>query len=551
MIKKRKGNNKKWYIAAIIPIFAFYFCCLLGNGSYEPFHNSNSDIILFKQDTITDLFIIPDTVYEIDREIDLKKSVLILPNNCELKFTGGSFKNGTLVGQNTMVRTTDYPVFQKGLNLEGTFDIDLATPIMFDAKGDGMNDDVEALNLMHHVSSNILYTKGNYLIDGTYCPYWEKQFQKYGGIWVQSNQKIDFETGAKIILKEKDVGTYCAFLIKGKDNITINNAHLIGYYYNGDTSWKTQHGHGIYITSSCDNFASVDGHPCRNIVITNYTAERFKGDAINLSKGDEVEIKNVKGIDIFRDVITLGCCQNVNIKNVTSIKQKYKGVGGPVIDLETDFENCYYKNIYVNGVVASNVLYGINVVPYRKCEFSNVVFENITFNNILYKKSKESRGFCYFLNHPENYNGRIDTTRTLYLKNWTFNGYRVNDQFINNVGLSYGHYLMYLSGWSFYGYGSCLMEDFSFKQMVTENQNNDALFWFDTHGLDYGDQFLFLKGVWVDSKSNFYLVNNQGSSPDAAISVIITNASSRLDSPFKNASIMDIVQNVGDKIFVN
>lgn len=529
---------------SIALIWGFFLYCLLGHSNHEGFQDPSDAVIGFKQDTLCGLFVNTDTVYEIKEEIDLNNSVLVLPKNCELIFTGGSFKNGTLVGRNTKVRKTDYPVFQKGLKLEGSFDIDLAIPVMFDAKGDGISDDVEALNLMHHVSSNILYTKGNYLIDGTYCPYWEKQFQKYGGIWVQSNQKIDFETGAKIILKEKNVGTYCAFLIKGKDNITINNAHLIGYYYNGDTSWKTQHGHGIYITGSSDNFASVDGQPCRNIVIKNYTAERFKGDAINLSKGDDVEIKNVKGIDIFRDVITLGCCQNVDIKNVTSIKQKYKGVGGPVIDLETDFENCYYKNIYVNGVVASNVLYGINVVPYRKCEFSNVVFENVTFNNILYKKSKESRGFCYFLNHPENYYGVKDTTRTLYLKNWTFNGYRVDDQYINKVGLSYGHYLMYLSGWSFYGYGNCLIESFSFKQMVTENQNNDALFWFDTHGLDYGEQFLYLKGVWVDSKSNFYLVNNQGSKLDESISVISTNARSRLDSPFANVSIVDVVKRI-------
>lgn len=498
------------------------------------------NIFIKSSEEITSHFRYENANYVITNKIDLQGKILTIPVNCEISFNGGFITNGTVKGNNTIIDEYDCKIFDKDVRFEGTFRIVQSNPRMFGAFCDGYHDDVVALNNMHKVSRKIVYKKGIYLIDGTYCPYWEHQFQNYGGIWVQSNQNVNFEKDAKIKVKEIDTKTYSAFLLKGKSNVTITNANIEGFYFRNDISWDYQHGHGIYITSSSDNFASVEGAPSKNIKVINLFAKKFKGDAINLSKGDDVELINITGVDVFRNVITLGCCRNVNIKNIISQKKCFPDVGGPVIDIETDFENCYYENIHIDGVKADGVLYGINVVPYRKCSFRNVVIENVSFSNIRYRKSKESRGFCYFLNHPENYRGKCLKDRCLTLRNWTFNGYHIDDQLVNNIGLSYSHYLMYFSGWCFYGMGHCIVENVRFDNIEAPMINNDALIWIDTHGLNYSEQVIWLRNI--TNNTSLYLLNNQGNRVNTNNSLISTNKIRLAESPFSTNTVRDILR---------
>ena len=48
-------------------------------------------------------FVKKDTIYRITKDYDLRNGSLIIPERCILDFQGGSFRNGTIVGDSTVI----------------------------------------------------------------------------------------------------------------------------------------------------------------------------------------------------------------------------------------------------------------------------------------------------------------------------------------------------------------------------------------------------------------------------------------------------------------
>lgn len=65
-----------------------------------------------------------DTIYEIRYNHDLGGATLTIPDGCVLKFSGGSFINGTLVGTNTKIDAPFVRIFGDNLSLAGTWTLD-------------------------------------------------------------------------------------------------------------------------------------------------------------------------------------------------------------------------------------------------------------------------------------------------------------------------------------------------------------------------------------------------------------------------------------------
>ena len=64
----------------------------------------------------------PNTKYVVKWNYDLQGQTIILPENCLIEFDGGSFSNGTLIGNNTIIISyQDNSDILKDVNLEGTF----------------------------------------------------------------------------------------------------------------------------------------------------------------------------------------------------------------------------------------------------------------------------------------------------------------------------------------------------------------------------------------------------------------------------------------------
>lgn len=65
-------------------------------------------------------------IYKITQDIDLGHGELILPSGCTLDFQGGSFSNGTIVGNYTCIQANAYSIFNENTNLSGTWNVETA-----------------------------------------------------------------------------------------------------------------------------------------------------------------------------------------------------------------------------------------------------------------------------------------------------------------------------------------------------------------------------------------------------------------------------------------
>jgi len=67
---------------------------------------------------------IPNKIYTITSKIDLNGKTVNIASGCCLNFEGGSFTNGTLVGNNTRIIALFGKIFSTSVKLEGTFNSD-------------------------------------------------------------------------------------------------------------------------------------------------------------------------------------------------------------------------------------------------------------------------------------------------------------------------------------------------------------------------------------------------------------------------------------------
>lgn len=82
-----------------------------------------------------------NVIYKIVNDIDLGNAVLTIPTGCTLDFQGGSFSNGTIVGNNTKITAGLQKIFDTDITLSGTWSIADAYSEWFGAKKDGITDD--------------------------------------------------------------------------------------------------------------------------------------------------------------------------------------------------------------------------------------------------------------------------------------------------------------------------------------------------------------------------------------------------------------------------
>lgn len=82
----------------------------------------------------------PNTIYEIRYDFDLNGKTLELPENCTLKFEGGSLGNGTIKGDKTRIIANIAQIFSH-IKLLDSFVLSEILPQYFGALGDGIEDD--------------------------------------------------------------------------------------------------------------------------------------------------------------------------------------------------------------------------------------------------------------------------------------------------------------------------------------------------------------------------------------------------------------------------
>jgi hypothetical protein len=91
--------------------------------------------------TLNNVFSYSNVVYKIVGDIDLGGGTLTIATGSTLDFQGGSFSNGTIVGNNTKINAGLDKIFGTDVTLSGTWNIVDAYSEWFGAKKDGISDD--------------------------------------------------------------------------------------------------------------------------------------------------------------------------------------------------------------------------------------------------------------------------------------------------------------------------------------------------------------------------------------------------------------------------
>lgn len=71
------------------------------------------------QAAIQNKFSESNMIYKITKDIDLGNAALTIPTGCTLDFQGGSFSNGVIVGNSTVIKPSGYKI--QNVELQGTF----------------------------------------------------------------------------------------------------------------------------------------------------------------------------------------------------------------------------------------------------------------------------------------------------------------------------------------------------------------------------------------------------------------------------------------------
>lgn len=180
--------------------------------------------------------------------------------------------------------------------------IQLPAPItervhVFAADTSGKTDVTAAFKAFLALGGSLIVPEGAYLIDPTQSPE------------MVSNTHLTFEPGAKLVAKPNAEPRTHLLLARGKTNIRVTGAHLIGdrlahtYTDTGNSTRTHEWGFGIKLAD------------CTDCLLEGCVAELCTGDGINVSEGSErIEVINCSGLRNRRQGLTIGTVNGVVVK---------------------------------------------------------------------------------------------------------------------------------------------------------------------------------------------------------------------------------------------
>lgn len=302
-------------------------------------------VILRKNKTFAEQVTKENTIYEIRYDYDLGEGEVTIPENCILKFEGGSLSDGTIGGNNSKIVTNSFKIF-KNITVKGTWIQEEVYSNWFFSEE---SEDSTALfkNLMTLSTSNNL--THIYIEEKTFkisLFNTEGSVENYEGVRIPSNVYI--HNSATIKALPSDIEKTAIFLIHGNSNVTVDGGELIGDIetHIGDSG---EWGYGISLVGAS------------NITIKNITISKCWGDGINIqaigSTGEEathcknITIDNVKCLSNRRQGMSIeGCIGaliiNSEFSDTGSIKSTNPGAG---IDIEPWFEEEIVTDIKIDN----------------------------------------------------------------------------------------------------------------------------------------------------------------------------------------------------------
>lgn len=274
----------------------------------------------------------------VDRAVDLKDGVCILPEGITLKFDGGIIKNGTLIGSMTKLDCKENIFLH--VSIKGNWDVPNITTKMFaDLSYENALKDVVALT-HPKVKNRVIIEKGNYVVSA----------KKGGDVCLPIVSNTEVVMNGTIKLLPNSYKMYEIIRVSGK-NISINGNGIIIGDKHSHTGTKGEWGMGIFfrgaVNTSVSGLTIKDcwgdciyvGKSSKDVVIENCWLDHGRRQGISVTKADGVTIRNCKitnvggtapeyAIDIepnANDTVDHILIENVEVENCRGGFMAYKG----------------------------------------------------------------------------------------------------------------------------------------------------------------------------------------------------------------------------------
>lgn len=182
-------DNSTTMITLVLLSLMGFFPALQLDDRTAMFNNENSKeivagggekVVLSPKKSVEEQLNQASTIYEVRYDFDLRGKAINIPPDSELIFEGGAFRNGVLVGQNTIVSSPPRKCFGEKIVFKGTWRSPFYMPWICQAN---KNEDLGlALNTVQEAFKHIIIPQGEYAIKSA-ATLFDVQLDWYGIVY--------------------------------------------------------------------------------------------------------------------------------------------------------------------------------------------------------------------------------------------------------------------------------------------------------------------------------------------------------------------------------
>lgn len=334
-----------------------------------------------------------NVIYHIQYDYNLNGQTIIIPEGCVLLFEGGSISNGTLTGNNTIIKTALNSIFNN-INISGTYNSDLYLSYW------GITSTTDIAPIVEMGLYSLQSNRKKFIIDVN-C-----YINSYASIPSYSDLYINSE----IVITSS-----------GNGGFTVMNRGTSVYKYSGATN-VIIHGEGTFDFNSRNTQKSTNSaiqlYHCSNIIIEGIT---FKDPA-------------------SYHIIEIGGSENITIKNCSFLG--FRPIANPALPALS----IKGEAIQIEHTLSGNG--GIPVPYFDNVECTNIIIEDNLFDGLYSFDANGNKIYDTYMwraigNHEDHVGDPNQTYHTnVIIRNNIFNSIRnicISPRYINNCSILNNH----------------------------------------------------------------------------------------------------------------